>query len=165
MVEALMGGAKREGIPAKVKTAIAFLIEQRNDLQAAAPHAGISMRELRRAMGQPQVRRYSLEQRQIELERFCLGSPMALARVRDNSENGIAVVNAVRAGEILRQGALQEEGAAQRRMPGLQIVLVQGDGTKQVVAGPPPMPMTDVTPKPAAPEAVPAMPAADIEAE
>jgi hypothetical protein len=161
MVEALMGGAKREGIPAKVKTAIAFLIEQRNDLQAAAPHAGISMRELRRAMGQPQVRRYSLEQRQIELERFCLGSPMALARVRDNSENGIAVVNAVKAGELLRVGALQEEGAAQKRQPGLSIILVQKDGG-HLVAYEPPKPMIDVTPPEVEP--VPAMPS-DADAE
>ena len=37
-----MGHAKREGIPLKVKAAIAYLVEQRNDLKAAADHAGLA---------------------------------------------------------------------------------------------------------------------------
>jgi hypothetical protein len=62
-----MGGrAKRENIPAKVKVAVAFMIEQRADLAAAALHAGISLYELRRSMGKPQVRRYALEQRGVQ---------------------------------------------------------------------------------------------------
>jgi hypothetical protein len=36
----------------------------------------------------------------------------------------------------------------QQRQPGLQIVIVQGDGTSQVVAGPPSIPLIEATPAP-----------------
>jgi hypothetical protein len=153
---------KRDNIPAKVKVAIGYLLEVKDDLAAAAQHAQISLLELRRYMGKPQCRRYSLEQRQLALEKFCLGSPLALTRVRDTSENGIAIVNAVKAGELLRVGALHDEASAQRRLPGLQIVIVGPGGEKQV-AYRPPLPMLDVTPVPEA-EPVPSD-ASDAEAE
>jgi hypothetical protein len=161
-----MGRARREGIPAKVKVAIEYLINQKADYQAAALHAQISTLELRRSMGQPHIRRYALEQRQLALEAFCLGSPAALAKVRDLSENGMAVVASIKAGEQLRVGAIEEEGRAQKRAPGLQIVILPPIGTAgepRVVCGPPQPPMLDVTPKPAA-EPVPAIPA-EAEAE
>jgi hypothetical protein len=91
-----------------------------------------------------------------------LGSPAALTEIRDTSENSMARVNAIKAGEQLRVGAIEDEAVAQRRGPGLQIVIVQGDGTRQVACQPPQMlPALDVTP---APEAVPVIPA-DAEAE
>jgi hypothetical protein len=144
---------RRDNIPAKVKVAIAYLLEVKDDLAAAALHAQISLLELRRYMGKPQCRRYSLEQRQLALEKFCLGSPLALTRVRDTSENGIAIVNAVKAGELLRVGAVHDEAAAQRRGPGLQIVIIGPGGEKQV-AYQPPQPMLDAMPV----EAEPAIP-------
>jgi hypothetical protein len=128
----------------QVKTAIQFLIEQQADLVAAAAHAGMKAYELRRQMGRPHVRRYSLEQRQIALEAFCLGSPAALTKVRDTSENGMAIVASIKAGEMLKVGAIEAEAAAQRRMPGLSIVLVQ-QGGGELVAYQPPAPMLDVT--------------------
>jgi hypothetical protein len=139
---------KREPVvPKRVKTAIAFLIEQKADLQLAAAHAGISTYELRRAMGRPNVRRYALEQRQRELEAFCLGSPAALAKVRDQCENGMAIVAAIKAGELLKDGAIAEQAAAQRRTPGLQIVIVDDRGKQELVPMPP-MPLLDITPVP-----------------
>jgi hypothetical protein len=67
--------------------------------------------------------------------------------VRDTSENGMAVVAAVKAGEMLKEGALQAEAAAQRGVPGLQIVLLPAIGS----SGEPKIafelpPMLDVTP-------------------
>jgi hypothetical protein len=156
-----MGRARREGIPAKVKVAIEYLINQKADYQAAALHAQITTLELRRSMGQPHVRRYALEQRQLALEAFCLGSPAALAKVRDLSENGMAVVASIKAGEQLRVGAIEEEGRAQKRLPGLQIVIVQSDG-REIPYQPPQPPMLDVTSPEAEP--VPAIPA-DADAE
>jgi hypothetical protein len=131
-----------------VKAAIAFLIEQKADLQAAAAHAGLTTRELKRSMGQPHVRRYSLAQRQLALEAFCLGSPAALTEIRDTAENSMARVAAVKAGEQLRTGALADEAASQKRQPGLQIVIVQRDGSQQLVPMSPSVPMLDVTPTP-----------------
>jgi hypothetical protein len=66
----------------------------------------------------------------------------------------MAVVASIKAGEQLRVGAIEEEGRAQQRAPGLSIVLIQKDGG-QLVAFEPPKPMLDVTPAPAA-EPVPA---------
>jgi hypothetical protein len=143
----------------QAKKAIAFMIEQKADLAAAALYAGMAVRELRRQLSQPHVRRYALEQRQIALEAFCLGSPAALQKVRDESENGIAVVNAVKAGEQLRVGAVHDEASAEKRMPGLQIVIVQQSGERELVPMPSMPMMLDVTPA----EAVP-MPS-DAEAE
>ena len=132
-----MGGLRPDSVPAKVKIAVQFLIEQKNDLRAAAEHAVISLYELRRSLSRPASRRYALEQRQVALEAFCLGSPAALQKVRDESENGIAVVNAVKAGEQLRVGVIEAEGVAQKRAPGLQIVIVQNDGARHVAYRPP----------------------------
>jgi hypothetical protein len=157
---------KREPVvPRRVKAAITYMLEQKPDLQAAAAHPGMSTYELRREMGKPHVRRYALAERKFALDAFCLGSPAALAKVRDQSENGMAVVAAVKAGELLQQGALAAEATAQRRQPGLQIVIVADDGSKRVVCGPPepPMPLLDVTPVPEA-ERVPAIPS-DADAE
>jgi hypothetical protein len=139
-------------VPARVKKAVAFLIEQKADLQAAALHAGLSTRDLRRYMGRPEVRRYSLEQRQLALEAFCLGSPAALTEIRDTSENSMARVNAIKAGEQLRVGAIEDEAVAQRRGPGLQIVIVQPGGAKELVPMTPSVPLIDTVP---VPEAVP----------
>jgi hypothetical protein len=153
-----VGYARRENVPDRIKVAIAFLIEEKNDLREAAAHAGTTLRELKRYMGLPQVRRYSLEQRQIALEKFCLGSPAALEKVRSTSENGMAVVAAVKAGEQLRIGAVEDEAAATRRAPGLQIVILQPDGRQHVAHKP--TPMLDVTPVPE-----PAVPATSDDAE
>jgi hypothetical protein len=138
-----------------VKTAVEFLLTQKADLALAAAAAGLTVRELRRQMGKPEVRRYSLEQRQIALEAFCLGSPAALTEIRDTSENSMARVQAVKAGEQLRVGAIEDEATAQRRGPGLQIVIVQPGGAKELVPMTPSVPLLDVTP---APETVPVIP-------
>jgi hypothetical protein len=59
----------------------------------------------------------------------------------------MAVVAAVKAGELLQQGALADEVASKQRAPGLQIVIVERDGSQRVAyQPPPPMPMLDVTP-------------------
>jgi hypothetical protein len=145
----LTAARKREPVvPARIKTAVAFLIEQKADLQAAAAAAGLSTRELRRAMGQPHVRRYSLEQRQLALEAFCLGSPAALTEIRDTSENSMARVNAIKAGEQLRIGAIADEAIAQKRTPGLQIVIVQPSGAKELVPMATSIPLLDTIPTP-----------------
>jgi hypothetical protein len=73
---------KREpAVPARVKTAIGYILEQRADLQAAAAFAGISTYELRRSLGRPNVLRYAREQKKAALEALCLQSPAHLADV------------------------------------------------------------------------------------
>jgi hypothetical protein len=68
--------------------------------------------------------------------------------VRDTSENGMAVVGAIKAGELLKEGALQAEASAQKRQLGRSIVLIQQ--RRQLVAYEPAAapPSLDVTPRP-----------------
>jgi hypothetical protein len=74
-----------------------------------------------------------------------------LTKVRDTSENGMAVVAAVKAGELLQQGALADEIASKQRGPGLQIVIVQPSGERMIAYQPPSViPTLDVTPVPEA---------------
>jgi hypothetical protein len=163
-----MGEAKHRepAIWPRVKTAISFLIEQKADLALAAAAAGMTVRELRRQMAKPHVRRFALEQRQLALEAFCMGSPAALTKVRDESENGMAVVASIKAGEQLRVGAIEDEAAAQKRGPGLQIVILQPGGAREMVPmSPQPMvPMIDGTsvPEPEPARLVPDDPDADV---
>jgi hypothetical protein len=156
----IMRKVEVRAVPARVKTAVAYLIEQKADLALAAAAAGLTVRELRRQMGKPEVRRYSLEQRALALDAFCLGSPAALTEIRDTSENSMARVQAIRTGEILRTGAIEDEVTAQRRGPGLQIVIVQPSGAKELVPMMPTVPMLDTLPAPE-PEPVPVIPAED----
>jgi hypothetical protein len=142
-------------VPARVKTAVEYLLTQKADLQLAAAAAGISMRELRRSLGQPHVHRYMAAEKQRAIEVLCLGNVAALQKVRDESENAMARVGAVKTAEMMRVGALADEAASQQRRPGLQIVLVQKDGTKELVPmSPPSVPLIDITPRPE-PEIVP----------
>jgi hypothetical protein len=102
-------------------------------------------------MGRAHVKKYSLEQRQIALEAFCLGSPAALQKVRDESENRMAIVAAVKAGEMLKVGGLEAEAASNRRAPGLQIVVIGPGGEQTIAHQPPQMPLLDAVPVPAEP--------------
>jgi hypothetical protein len=72
-----------------------------------------------------------------------------LTEIRDSSLNSMARVAAIKAGEQLRVGALEDQAASNRRAPGLSIVLVQKDGGR-LVAYEPPKPTLDVTPAPEA---------------
>jgi hypothetical protein len=142
---------ERDLIPSispQVKRAIQYMVDTKADILAAAAHAGMKHYELRRQLGKPHVRQYGFTQRQIAIEAFCLGSPAALSKVRDESENGMAVVAAVKAGEMLKIGAIEAEAAGQRRLPGLQIVIVEGNGSERVAFQPPQQmpPLLDVTP-------------------
>jgi hypothetical protein len=152
----------------QLRAAIQFMIDQQADIVAAATHAKMKPYELRRQLGRPHVRRFAHAQRQVAIEAFCLKSPGVLNRVVDESQNAMAVVAAIKCGEQLRVGAIEAEAAAQRRAPGLSIVVLPPlgtDGQPQVAFSPPaPRPMLDVTPKPAVPDAVPPMPS-DADAE
>jgi hypothetical protein len=130
-----------------VKTAIAYMLEQKPDLQAAAAHAGISTHELRQSLGKPHVRRYALAERQIALEAFCLGSPAAFAKARHLGQWKCR--RQCRARRRAAEGRCHRgRGSAQKRQSGLQIVIVQRDGSSEIAYAPPPL--LDVTPAPEA---------------
>ena len=156
---------KREPVvPARVKTAIGYMLEQRADMPAAAAFAGISTYELRRSLGRPNVLRYAREQKKAALEVLCLASPANLAEVLRGS-NEMAKVNAVKAAEALRLDAVELEQRAVQRAPGLQIVIIQNDGSRQVAYQPPTqtVPMIEVTPALPPPPEPAIRPDADVE--
>jgi len=80
-----------------IKTAVAILLSQsRYDLQQAAIGAGLTTEKLREYLARPAVRTYLRNERRTQLEALCASNANALARVRDEGENAMAVVNAVR---------------------------------------------------------------------
>jgi hypothetical protein len=143
----MRGERKTPAVPKRVKQAIKFLLEQKADLQAAAAAAGLTTYELRRQLGKPHIVQYARSERRATLEALCLSSPAALTEVL-RGQNEMAKVQAVKTAELLQQGDLQAEAAGKQRIPGLQIVIVQSDGSQQVAYQPPPM--LDVTPAPEA---------------
>jgi hypothetical protein len=152
---------RRDNIPAKVKVAVQYLIETKDDLKGAALHAQISLHELRRYLSKPQCLRYAREQKKLALEALCLTVPSTLREVM-SGDNEMARLHAVKTAEALRMDAVELEQRGTLRQPGLQIVIVGGPGPPQVVPTMPPRPLLDVTPAPAR-EAEPVP--ADTEAE
>jgi hypothetical protein len=70
-----------------------------------------------------------------------------LKDIRDNSNNAMARVAAVRLAELMKE-SLDSPGSAlqQRHSLGLVVVIQNGDGTQQIIP-PAPVPMIDVTPE------------------
>ena len=118
---------KTPAVPARVKTAVAHLMKAGEfDLQGAALAAGMPVVRLRHLLGQSYVRKYMREQRLVEIEALCQGNAAALAKVRDTSANGMAVIGSIKAAEQIRSQILSEDGAggSTRPMPGLVIQIV-----------------------------------------
>jgi hypothetical protein len=124
-------------IPARVKRAVEVLLAQPSyNVVEAALAAGLKPYKLRMYMKRPEVQRYLRDERKALIEEVCCGNPVALARVRDTSENGMAVCAAVRTSEAMRQEAAIETGGGDV-VRGLQIVIVQRDGQVEATIGPP----------------------------
>jgi hypothetical protein len=152
---------KREPIvPEKVKAAYEYMLTTPGaTLQTAAQHVGWITRKLRFQMTQPHVLRWMLHEKQLRLEAASAGNIGALLAVRDQGDNAMAKVHAAKTLETMLDTVSERTGinrqVQQTRMPGLQIVIVQGDGSKQVVAGPPPAPLIEGAAVPDVPDAPP----------
>jgi hypothetical protein len=146
---------KREPIvPQKVRDAVDYMFTTPGaTLQTAAAQVGMVTRMLRFQMTQPHVLRWMLQEKQARLEAASAGNIGALLSVRDYGDNAMAKVHAAKTIETMLDATSERTGIGrtvqQQRIPGLQIVIVQRDGSSEVVAGPPP-PLLDVTPAPAA---------------
>jgi hypothetical protein len=109
-----------------VKLAVAHLMKSGEyNLAGAARVAGMDIVRLRHILGKSYVRRYMREVRQLEVEALCLGNAAALRKVRDTSENGMAVCQAVAKAEQIRAKFHEEDnapgGASRPMLPGLII--------------------------------------------
>ena len=116
-----------------VRTAIAILLAQdKYDLGAAAAGAGLTLPKLKEFLNRPSVRTYFREQRRVQIETLCASNANALARVRDEGENAMAVVNAVRQAETMRARILEEDGPTGTARPSCGLVIVIGDARRDV---------------------------------
>ena len=103
----------------KVRDAIAILLAQdKYDLPAAAAGAG-----MKNYLSRPSVRSYMRQQRQLQIETICSQNPTALAKLRDEGTNQVAVVNGIRTLEAMRRDAIVESTGPARREAGLVIVI------------------------------------------
>ncbi|MGD0563489.1 MAG: hypothetical protein ABSA66_10385 [Roseiarcus sp.] len=89
----------------------------------AAKIAGVAPDVMRRYLDRPDVRALLLRERRAFRAALCAGNEGALARVRDKSENGMAIVASVRALEQL-EGESTERGGPGSTTPGITIMVL-----------------------------------------
>jgi hypothetical protein len=116
-----------------VRSAIAILLSQdKYDLAAAAAGAGLTLNKLREYLNRPSVRSYMRQQRQAQLEQICLQNATALAKLRDEGTNQVAVVNGIRTLETMLNAATDRAAGPVRKEPGLIIVIGDRGGERSV---------------------------------
>ena len=88
-------------IPESVKAACLMMIEQGVDFVAAAKANGLKPDSMRRHLNTPQDVRFIRKQRSAFRAAVCSGNEFVLQEIRDNAENSMARVHAVRTLERL----------------------------------------------------------------
>jgi hypothetical protein len=142
---------KREPrVAAKAKLAVDHLFSVPGaTLQSAAKLVNLPVFKLRYLLMMPHNARFMLHEKQARLEAASAGNVGALLSIRDFGDNQMARVAAAKTIETMLDLVSERTGVGrqveQRRQPGLQIVIVQRDGS-EVVAGPPPAPLIEATP-------------------
>jgi hypothetical protein len=110
-----------------IRTAVSILLSQdKYDVPAAAAGAGLTTQKLKEYLSRPSVRTYLREQRRVQIETLCASNANALARIRDEAENSMAVVNAVRQAETMRARIIEEDGPTGTARPACGLVIVIG---------------------------------------
>lgn len=129
-------------VPAKIRAAVELLLELAGppDYAKLAKQVGYcSAAELRRWLNKPQSIRYLRNRKQERLEAINAANPEALRRVRDESGNSMAKVQAVRALESMGEQMEHQAGAPSGQVAaGFVILIAHRDGSEQVIA--PPLP-------------------------
>jgi hypothetical protein len=126
-------------VPAKVKAAVELLLGGA-DLRAAALGAKLqNANRLRDQLKLPHVRCYISERRAAEIEELCSGNFRALKAVRDEGENAMAKVAAVRLAEQMRVDLDAPGRQLGQALPslGLCIVIQSPGGSEVEVVSPP----------------------------
>jgi len=121
---------KPRPIPADVKAVIHLMVwgDDANsdalplDLIAACAAAGVKPYRMRRYLDRPAVIAHLRAEHRKFREVVCCGNAAALGKVRDTSENGMAIVASVRALDGMQT---EEAGHADAPTPGISIRLVQ----------------------------------------
>ena len=127
-------------IPAKIKAVCHFLVwgdddpDKPLDLIPACQAAGVTPFVMRRYLDRPAVIAHLRAEHRKFREVVCSGNTAALRKVRDTSENGMAIVAATRALD-----GMQGEDAARADAPSPGVTI-------RIVQAPQPAPIVDITP-------------------
>jgi hypothetical protein len=120
-----------------VRTAVAILLSQdKYDVAAAAAGAGLTTQKLREYLARPAVRTYLRNERRTQIEALCASNANALARVRDEGENAMAIVNAVKQAEAMRARIIEEDGPTGMARPAAGLIIVIGQSSGGTVIEP-----------------------------
>ncbi|MFL6302006.1 MAG: hypothetical protein ACJ72H_00560 [Candidatus Sulfotelmatobacter sp.] len=123
---------RAQAIPKRVKKMIECMVRGREDDPDAKPLdfieagriAGLKPDVARRWLDRPHVISALRSERKAYREAICAGNEGALARVRDTSENGVAIVNSVRQLETMNEPRASD-GVGLGRHPVTPGILVQ----------------------------------------
>ena len=132
-------------VSGKLKIAIDLMLFEGSCRADAATAAGMKDHSLREAMKKPHVKQYYNAGLDVLRTSERARNISALAKVRDTSDNGMAVVSAAKALEQIAEQGEERTRPGLGMLPGLQIVIVSGSAPPRTI-GPQPAPMIDVTP-------------------
>jgi hypothetical protein len=110
-------------VTGKLASAIDIMIEEGQPWDKAAVKAGLTVRAMRLAIQRPHVVAYLKARREVFRVNASAGNIHRLVKMRDQDENKMAVVQAIKTLEQI--GDEQQANGRVSAMPGLQIVIVQ----------------------------------------
>ena len=132
-------------VSGKLKVAIDLMLFEGSCRADAATAAGMKDHSLREAMKKPHVKQYYNAGLDVLRTSERVRNISALAKVRDTSDNGMAVVSAAKALEQIAEQGEERTRPGLGMLPGLQIVIVSGSAPPRTI-GPQPAPMIDAMP-------------------
>lgn len=124
--------SKPSRVTGKLAEAIDIMIEAGQSWDKAAVQAGLTVRTMRLAMQRPHVITYLKARREVFRVNACAGNIHRLVKVADSDKNAMAVVAAVKAMEQI--GVDEQGNRGVMSLPGLQIVIVQGNNQSSIDA-------------------------------
>lgn len=111
-------------VTGKLAVAIDIMIEDGEHWNKAAVKAGLTVRAMRLALNRPHVVSYLKAKREVFRVHASTANIHRLVQMRDQDENKMAAVTAIKALEQI--GESEQVGRSASALPGLQIVIVQG---------------------------------------
>jgi hypothetical protein len=118
-------------IPKGVKAACLLMVYESVDFVTAARANGLQPTTMRRWLHRPEVVSLLRKERRAHREAICSGNETALQRVRDESENSMAKIHAVRALEQLSDG--DERSRPGPISPGITINILPASAPRELV--------------------------------
>lgn len=111
-------------VTGKLAAAIDFMIEEGLPWDKAAVKAELTVRAMRLALNRPHVVSYLKAKREVFRVHASTANIQRLVQMRDQDENKMAAVTAIKALEQI--GESEQVSRGSQALPGLQIVIVQG---------------------------------------